>query len=153
MEEVKDMEKEVSSVIVYNQKDLSVNLEDQSNNFFSSLKGDSREEKTRLYKAKSNPDKRLSECINQKIYAKDLYMEVVNLTNKETGEIEQCPRVVLIDKDGISYTSVSFGIYNALKSLCAVYGMPTWEDPIPLIVKQRQVGENKKSLTLDVDYN
>lgn len=152
MEEVKEMN-EVSSVVVYNQKDLSVNLEDQSSNFFSSLKGDSREEKTRLFKAKSNPDKRLSECINQKIYAKDLYMEVVNLTNKETGEIEQCPRVVLIDKDGVSYTSVSFGIYNALKSLCAVYGMPTWEEPIPLIVKQRQVGENKKSLTLDVDYN
>lgn len=144
---------ETQVLVVRERKDLNVNLDEQTGQSFTSIKGDSREEKTKLFKAKSNPDKRLADCINQKIYAKDLFMEVIELHNKETGEVEQAPRIVLIDKDGVSYSSVSFGIYHALKSLCGIYGMPTWEEPIPIIVKQRQVGENKKALTLDVDFN
>lgn len=138
-------------IVVVQQKELSVDLSDTTKSNYSSIKGDSREEKAKLYKAKNNPDKRLADCINQKIYAKDLYMEVVNLTNEETGEVRQCPRVVLLDKDGVSYTSVSFGIYNSLKSLVAVYGQPTWEDPIPVIVRQKQTDKNRKQLVLDVD--
>lgn len=132
-------------------KELSVNLSETAKTNYSSIKGDSREEKARLFKAKSNPDKRLADCINQKIYVKDLYMEVVTITNDETGEVQDCPRVVLLDKDGISYTSVSFGVYNSLRSLVAVYGEPTWEEPIPIIVRQKETGKNRKQLVLDVD--
>ena len=151
IENVENMEV-VGELVVAQHKELSVNLSETAKTNYSSIKGESREEKARLYKAKSNPDKRIADCINQKIYVKDLYMEVVSLTNEETGEISDCPRVVLLDKDGISYTSVSFGIYNSLKSLVAVYGEPTWEDPIPVIVRQKETGKNRKQLVLDVDY-
>lgn len=161
MENVEIQEKEVLEgefventtdiVVMQPKKELSVNLSDTAKSNYSSIKGDSREEKAKLFKAKSSPDKRLSECINQKIYAKDVYMEVVNVTNEETGEIQECPRVVLLDKDGISYTSVSFGIYNSLKSLVSVFGEPTWEEPIPVIVRQKETGKNRKQLVLDVE--
>lgn len=140
-------------VVVQPTKELSVDLSDTAKSNYSSIKGDSREEKAKLFKAKSSPDKRLSDCINQKIYAKDVYMEIVTITNDETGEVQDCPRVVLLDKDGISYTSVSFGIFNSLKSLVAVYGEPTWEEPIPVIVRQKDTGKNRKQLVLDVDVD
>lgn len=141
-----------TAVTVVAPKELSVDLSDTARSNYSSIKGESREEKARLFKAKSSPDKRLADCINQKIYAKDVYMEVVSIADEVTGEVQDCPRVVLLDKDGISYTSVSFGIYNSLKSLVAVYGEPTWEEPIPVIVKQKETGKNRKQLVLDVDF-
>ena len=150
MEGVETVENAV--IVSTHRKELSVDLSDTAKTNYSSIKGDSREEKAKLYKAKSSPDKRLADCINQKIYAKDLYMEVVSITNDQTGEIQDCPRVVLLDKDGVSYSSVSFGIYNSLKSLVAVYGQPTWEEPIPVIVRQKDTGKNRKQLVLDVDF-
>ena len=117
----------------------------------TSLKNDTKEEKQILYKAMSNPDKRLGDCINQVIHVKDLFMEEVEMTNEETGEITKCPRIVLIDEDGVSYQSVSFGIFNALKRVISVFGNPTWEDPIPLKVIQ-VTRKEKKMLSLDVQF-
>lgn len=138
-------------IVVNNTRELSVDLSDTHKSNYSSIKGGTREEKAKLYKAKSSPDKKLSDCINQKLYAKDVYMEVVNITDEETGEVRECPRIVLIDKDGISYSCVSFGIYNSLKSLVGVFGEPTWDEPIPVVVRQKMTGKNRKQLVLDVE--
>ena len=116
---------------------------------FCSLTASTREEKAALYNAMNNPDKRLADCINMKIEARDLYIEVVNCTNEETGEVNACPRIVIIDKDGVSYQAVSIGIYSALKKVIQVFGAPTWTDPVVLGVKQITKG-NKKMLTLNV---
>lgn len=116
---------------------------------FCSLTASTREEKAALYNAMNNPDKRLADCINMKIEARDLYIEVVNCTNEETGEVNACPRIVIIDKDGVSYQAVSIGIYSALKKVIQVFGAPTWTDPVVLEVKQITKG-NKKMLTLNV---
>lgn len=116
---------------------------------FCSLTASTREEKAALYNAMNNPDKRLADCINMKIEAQDLYIEVVNCTNEETGEVNACPRIVIIDKDGVSYQAVSIGIYSALKKVIQVFGAPTWTDPVVLEVKQITKG-NKKMLTLNV---
>lgn len=140
-----------SVVVVNNTRELSVDLSDTHKSNYSSIKGGTREDKAKLYKAKSSPDKKLADCINQKLFIKDVYMEVVNITDEETGEVRECPRIVLIDNDGISYSSVSFGIYNSLKSLVGVFGEPTWEEPIPLIVRQKMTGKNRKQLVLDVE--
>lgn len=138
-------------VVVNNTRELSVDLSDTHKSNYSSIKGGTREDKAKLYKAKSSPDKKLSDCINQKLMIKDVYMEVVNIADDETGEVRECPRIVLIDQDGVSYSSVSFGIYNSLKSLVGVFGEPTWEDPIPVIVRQKMTGKNRKQLVLDVE--
>ena len=116
---------------------------------FCSLTASTREEKAALYNAMNNPDKRLADCINMKIEARDLYIEIVNCTNEETGEVNACPRIVIIDKDGVSYQAVSIGIYSALKKVIQVFGAPTWTDPVVLEVKQITKG-NKKMLTLNV---
>lgn len=116
---------------------------------FCSMKAESHVEKAALYNAMNNPDKRLADCINMQIKAKDLYIEVVNCTNEETGEVNACPRIVIIDEEGTSYQAVSIGIYSALKKAIQVFGAPTWHEPVTLEVKQITKG-NKKMLTLNV---
>lgn len=116
---------------------------------FCSMVAESDKEKAQLFNAMNNPDKRLADCINMQIKAKDLYVEVVNCTNQETGEVTTCPRLVIIDEKGVSYQCVSIGIYSALKKVIQVYGAPTWETPVTLEVKQITKGKNKM-LTLNV---
>ncbi len=116
---------------------------------FSSLSAETDEEKANLFNAINNPEKRLADCINMKIKAKDLYIEVVNCTNEETGEVTACPRIVIIDDKGVSYQAVSLGIYSALKKVIQIFGAPTWEKPISLEVKQVTKG-TRKMLTLNI---
>ena len=140
---------ETAVAVVETKKELDLMGEQKTS--FTSLRNETNEEKQIMYKAMSNPDKRLGDCINQVIYAKDLFMEMVDMTNEETGEVTTCPRIVIVDKDGASYQSVSFGIYNALKRVIQVFGTPTWNEPIPLKVIQ-VTRKEKKMLSLDVQF-
>ena len=116
---------------------------------FSSMVATTEQEKAKLFNAMNNPDERLADNINKVIPVKDLYVEVVNCTNEETGEVTACPRIVLIDVNGKSYQAVSLGIYSALKKVIQIYGAPTWSTPVKLEVKQVTKGA-KKMLTLKV---
>lgn len=128
--------------------DISVDMTSRQTSF-SSLQATTDEEKADLFNAINNPEKRLADCINMTIEAKDLFIEVVNCTNEETGEQTACPRIVIVDKDGVSYQCVSVGIYSALKKIIQIYGAPTWHTPIKFMVKQITKG-NRKMLTLNV---
>lgn len=116
---------------------------------YCSMIAETDQDKAKLFNAMNNPDMRLADMINMKLRAKDLYIEVVNCTNTETGEVTPCPRIVIIDDKGVSYQAVSLGIYSALKKVIQVYGAPTWKNPITLEVKQVTKGE-RKMLTLNV---
>lgn len=118
-------------------------------NVFCSFKAETPEAKAKLFSAMNNPEKRIGDCINEVIYAKDLYCETVECTNQETGEVTTCPRIVVIDKDGVGYQAVSLGVFSAFKKLIAVYGAPTWETPLPLKVIQINRG-TRKMLTFNV---
>lgn len=118
-------------------------------NQFTTMKAETPEQKVELFNAINNPENRLSDCINMTIKVKDLYIEVVECTNDETGEVTSCPRIVIIDDEGKSYQCVSVGIYSALKKAIQIFGAPTWHDPIPFMVKQVTKG-NRKMLTLNV---
>lgn len=126
----------------YREQNLQQNLTESSDSFCS-LKAETPQEKATLFRIMNSPEKRISDCINQTILVKDVYCEVVQVTNKETREVNTCPRVVLVDKDGIGYQSVSFGIYGSLKKLFQVYGVPTWEEPVPVKVIQISREKNK----------
>ena len=116
---------------------------------FCSMTAEDDKAKAQLFNAMNNPDERLADCINKQIKAKDLYVEVVNCTNEETGEVTACPRIVIIDDKGKSYQAVSIGIYSALKKVIQVFGAPTWEKPVVLEVKQITKG-SRKMLTLNI---
>lgn len=114
-----------------------------------SFTADSKEEKVKLYNAMSNPTKKMKEVIGQTILAKDVFCEMITMTDEKTGEVTTAPRVVIIDKDGNSYQAVSYGIFNSLKRIFQVFGVPTWNEPLSVRVKQLSSGKNIV-LTLEV---
>lgn len=116
---------------------------------YSSMNPQTEEEKKTFFNAMNNSDKRLADMINLEVNIRDIYVEIVNCINEKTGESSTCPRVVLIDTDGVSYQCVSFGIYSALKKMINVYGEPTWPEGIK--IKVRNISKKDKSLlTFDI---
>lgn len=116
-----------------------------------SIKAETAEEKALVFNAANNPQHKVADFINKKIMVKDIYAETLELVNKETGEVDKAPRIVLIDEAGEAYECVSVGMFSALKKLIATFGEPTWEQPIPVVVKQEKVA-NGSMLTISVQY-
>lgn len=126
-----------------------IGLTDTRKTSLCTLRSDTMEEKAVLFNIMNNPEKRLSDMIGEVIEVTDLFVEVISLRNDETGEMVDCPRIVIIDKNKVGYQCVSVGVWSAFKKLISVYGSPTWEVPLKLKVKQIQKGK-RSLLTLNV---
>lgn len=105
-------------------------------------------DKAKLFNLMNSPDERVASHINEVIEIQDIYVETVDCVNEKTGEITTCPRIVLLDKNGVSYTAVSVGLFSALQKLIRVYGEPTWNPPLALKVKQEKTRNGNSVLTL-----
>lgn len=120
---------------------------------FCSMTPKDDKERTQLFNAMNNPEKRLADEINMTIMAKDLYCEVVtvNHVDESTGEVvpQQLPRIVIIDDKGVGHQCVSIGIYSAIKKIIAMFGAPTWEKPLALKIKNVSKG-TRNMLTLEM---
>lgn len=130
--------------------DVRQELSAESPSTYCSVQGGDRKAKAMVYNAMNNPTHRVGDCINKKLMIKDVLAEVIELENEETGEMQQVPRVVLIDENGESYQAVSTGIFNAVKKAIAVFGAPTWDEPLPIVIKQVSLGKNQM-LTFDIE--
>lgn len=117
---------------------------------FCSVKAETPEEKRALFNAMNNPEFRVEQFINQTIYVKDVFAELVDIMDKNTGEFIQAARIVLIDDEGTGYACVSKGIFHALKKLFKLYGAPTWNEPIGITIKQIRKSNNMNILTFDL---
>lgn len=123
----------------------------ERNVMFCSMQANTQKEKATLFRAMNNPEKRIGDCINMQIKIKDVFCETVTCNNEQTGDTDYVPRVVLIDDKGVAYQAVSMGVFSALKKLIQVFGPPTWEEPIPVTVKQISKG-SRQLLTFDVQF-
>lgn len=117
---------------------------------YSSMRSGTMKEKAALYNAMSNPAHKVGDYINKTIRIKDIYVENIELTDEETGEMSNAVRTVLIDVEGDTYQAVSQGVFRSLARLIETFGEPTWEDGIPCVVRQISLGRNQM-LTLEVD--
>ena len=121
----------------------------ETNDIFCSVQGGGRKERALVFNAMNNPTHKVGDCINQVINVKDVLAEFIEIEDEETGEVRECPRVVLIDDKGESYQAVSTGIFNAVKKAIATFGAPTWDEPLPCLIKQISLGKNQM-LTFDI---
>jgi hypothetical protein len=115
-----------------------------------SFKVETLEEKKILFKVATAPDHNVAEFIGKTINIKDVYAEVVHMTNPDTGEVTDGIRMVIIDDKGVSYQCVSSGMWNAFSRMRAIFGNPTYEPAIPIEIKQIDKGVNKKILSFDI---
>lgn len=133
----------MSEITLYN------TMTNEENKPYCSVKPDTAENATSIYKAMNNPDEKLANMINTEIAINGVYIEPVSLPDRETGEAKINPRIVLFADDGTTYYSVSTGIYQALQKICNLAGSPElWKSPIRVKVVQRPV---KRGSMLDLE--
>lgn len=119
----------------------------ENDGFYSSLKVDTHEQRVAFYNATSAPDEQLRDHINEVLYIRDVCAEPVDVTDDKTGEVRRAVRVIMVDVNGVSYSTLSAGIYNSLKRVFGIFGAPTWENGLALKVKQMNSRE-RQVLTL-----
>lgn len=116
---------------------------------YCSMKPSTREGKIKLYNAVSNPKFRLGDMINEVISINDISVEIVEIENEKTGNIDRAPRIVMIDDKGEGYVCVSFGVMNSLKRIFKMLGEPHWDEAVK--IKIRQINkDDKRLLTLEL---
>ena len=108
------------------------------------------EERKAYFRMINDGGEKLSTMINKQIDLVNVYGEMVEITDNETGEAMQAPRVVLSTADGNVYQAISGGILRSVEALIKVYGPAPWADPIPVTVKQRDTKNGHRVLVLDV---
>ena len=103
--------------------------------FCSMVAVDTKAKKT-LFNACSNPAK-ISSMIGKTIDLLHFFVEIIQVVSEQTGEVVNVPRVVLIDAKGNGYQGVSVGLYNAVKRIVSMFGMPeNWTEPLTVEVQQ-----------------
>ena len=132
-----------------NQKNELTLFSGITQNVYCSKTAESEKEKKELFNALESCDVLLNDIVGTTIEIKDVYVEEKEVADSETGEIKTKYRTILFDVDGKTYATGSYGIYNALKKIVGIYGLPTtWEKPLKVKVAKRPIGNGKSSLTL-----
>ena len=118
-------------------------------NVYCSKVAETEKEKKELFNALESCDALLNDCVGQEIKIKDMYVEEKQVIDDETGEIKTKYRTILFEENGQTYATGSYGIYNILKKIVQIYGLPeSWEKPLKVKVAKRPIGNGKQSLTL-----
>lgn len=130
--------------------ELMLNNEDLK--IYSSVKATTVEERKTVYNALEKCDILLNDIIGTEINVKDFYIEERHKEeiDETTGEIKKVVkyRTILFDTDGKTYATGSYGVYNALRRICLVYGEPTWNEGVLVKVDKKPIGNGKSQLTL-----
>ena len=117
--------------------------------YTSIINDGTRESASKFYAAMNNPEFRVADFINKIIEVQDVLIEIRDIVNEDTGEVDRVPRVVLIDPDGKGYQATSKGMYTAIKNASIAFGAAPWNPPLSFMIKQRPT-KNGSMLTADV---
>lgn len=100
------------------------------------------EEQMAVVNALSSPNGGISDLINQEVELVNYYLEKTTLTDKDTGEVKETMRAVIITSSGESYGGCSKGLINSLKAIITVYGpAEAWKAPLKVKVLTEKVGK------------
>jgi hypothetical protein len=108
------------------------------------------QDKKELFNALEQCDVVLNDIVGQEIVLKDVYCEEKQVMDDVSGELKTKYRTILFDIEGKTYATGSYGIFNVVKKLSSIYGLPTWEDGIKVKVAKRPMGNGKSTLTLNL---
>ena len=81
----------------------------------------------------------VADNLGKVINLKDVVIQSVSLVNERTGELQEVPRITLIDADGTAYSATSDVIFKDLKNFFAILGEPNaWPAPLPVTVTKEK---------------
>lgn len=111
------------------------------------------EEKAKFFNLVNSEAKLIKDEINKTINLKDIYMEVVQVSDMATGEAKKLPRIVLISDKGESYTCSSPTFLNKLSQLINEMGQPMyWEKAIPITFKEVKTNSGFRALVFETSF-
>lgn len=150
MEENKEVKNEV---VVATPVESSLTLQEElgrnSQEFYCSMKAETLDDKKAIFNAMGKCDFRLSDCLNKTINLKDVIAQRYTSVDAETGEVTEKIRTIFIDTEGVTYASASKGLFNSLKKVFALIGMPnTWAEPIALQVVETTTKQGFKTFEI-----
>ncbi len=126
-------------------------LSDNKQKIYTSVSANTIEEKKKIYNALESCDCLLNDIVGTEINIKDFYIEENTkeeiLDNGDTKQVVKF-RTILFDTEGKTYATGSYGIYNSLRKICAVFGYPTWEEGLLVRVEKKPIGNGRSELTL-----
>jgi hypothetical protein len=68
----------------------------------------------------------------------------------ETGEVVKSVALTLFTDAGEVLACVSGGAWRSFKALAFAFGPPPWKPARPLVVRQRQIGDKKRTFYFDI---
>lgn len=145
----------MANEVVVNQKVVNETgcfmVADSSHATYCSIVANTPEERKHVFNVVNKPDKVLRDYINKTINLKDVFAEQCEFVDKESGEVKPGVRIVLIDDEGVSYSTCSIGIFKGLSKLFSIYGTPDcWAEPIPITIEQNNRSAKQAVLVFEI---
>lgn len=106
--------------------------------FYTSIKNDTFEGKIAVAQALS-ASKPVADNLGTEIRLKHIIVQSVQIADDETHEVNEAPRVTLVDEDGNAFHGTSVGLLSAVRNLISQLGEPeSWEkSPRVLLTEER----------------
>lgn len=124
---------------------------------------DKEDNKIALYNSLQECDVRINDIKGSIIEIVDMFVEKKEVAlrdektdeliyDEETGEVKTKVRfrTILFGVDGTTYVSSAYGIYNSLKQIVSIFGVPSHEEPIKFKVGSKKLNNGKETLILTV---
>ena len=123
-------------------------ITEEQKKVFSSKNLKTIEDKKELFNALEQCDLLINDCVNETIDIKDIYCEEYDTTDEKTGEVKPKYRTIIFDKNGKTYATGSYGIYNSIKKIIMIYGLPTYEEEVKVKITKKKTKNGNSSLSL-----
>lgn len=123
-------------------------LDSGDSGVYSSIEGNDFESRLKVASAVTD-SKPIREHLGKVIKLANVVIQAVSMVNEQTGEMEEVPRVILIDDAGNSFHAISGVILKDVQNLIGILGKPAeWPSPVKVAVKEEQSGNKRRFMTL-----
>ena len=107
---------------------------------YSSFNSDDFTGKLKVIGAVTNSEP-IADALGKQIDLVNYVVHEVTVKDKETGEIANVARLILIAADGSAYHAISTVMLNRLRDMVGVLGNPdSWPTPVPVFVSEERSG-------------
>lgn len=117
---------------------------------FTTLDLTEKENQVKLYNSLQECDVRVNDIVGQTIEIAGVYIEERPVFDEETGETSRKFRTILYGADGKTYVTGAYGVYNSLQTILSIFGNPSSENTISVVVGKKALRNGKESLILTV---
>lgn len=110
---------------------------------FSTITGNDHATKLEVFNAVTN-SLPIADNLGKTINLVNIVVQSVEMTDENSGEVQDVPRTILVDADGTAYHAISGGLFRSVETMLGVVGHPSgWPAPLPVAVTREGSGTNK----------